>query len=864
MHSPCISRGIVATWYVNPGTYIYNEYRDYWETIAPTGGQELANHTMNHTGASTYDEIIYEVGQASREIWRIRGQEDYTSLIAFNRGGGTSWDEDFLAQVLEEYLNIDRLSYPGVHIEALSVLPGSTANEMFDIIPTVLEEGSIGHINFHGIADENGTPPIDWGNSAVWINEFEAFLDLLLGVQDELWIDGYTSVYKYKKEEEASTVVATHANDNTYIVSLATELNTNIYDEAITILLRLSPGWSSVLVENNNSEIPHSIVGDVLTFDIFPNAGDISIFRNDVEPITPSTVTASETEICNGQSSILYYTGGSGSTFNWYTSSCVGILLGQGNNLSVSPDETTTYYGRWETGSANSTCKSITIIVNNNPTAPESISASEQTICNGSSSTLSYTGGSGTSFSWYSNSCEGESIGVGNNLTITPTTTTTYFGRWENQCGHSNCQSVTVNVIDVPNQPSSVIGETVVCSGSLQNYLVENNADVNYHWSLPNDWSGCSSSNEIDVTIGNSGGIISVTPSNTCGEGQTTNLAVSLFETPIEATSVSASNETICNGTSTTLSYSGGSGTTFSWYSNSCGEELVGMGNNLEVAPTSTTTYFGHWENQCGYSNCQSVTINVIDVPNQLLNIFGETNPCIHSEITYSVESNTSLEYEWSLPQGYIGSSNTNQIKVVIGSTKGNIMVTPLNSCGYGISQELFIVPDTNITEIIEQPHSIDAKTGDDVSFNLSANGENLLYQWKFENNNIDGANDAVLNIHSVSEKDFGNYSVAVSGHCGLEQSETVILSIILSSEKHNLSEIKIFPNPSDGQFIIDNLMNLPYSPIVITNMYGKTIHQQILKKRKNTISLSKQPTGIYFIHFRINGQSLVKKVVIK
>ena len=103
-----------------------------------------------------------------------------------------------------------------------------------------------------------------------------------------------------------------------------------------------------------------------------------------------------------------------------------------------------------------------------------------------------------------------ELIGVGNNLEVAPTSTITYFGRWENQCGYSDCQSVTVNVIDVPNQPLSVIGETVVCSGSLQNYLVENNADVNYHWSLPNDWSGCSSSNEIDVTIGNSGGIISV------------------------------------------------------------------------------------------------------------------------------------------------------------------------------------------------------------------------------------------------------------------------------------------------------------------------------------------------------------------
>jgi hypothetical protein len=43
-------------------------------------------------------------------------------------------------------------------------------------------------------------------------------------------------------------------------------------------------------------------------------------------------------------------------------------------------------------------------------------------------------------------SCDGTSVGTGNNLVVSPSNTTTYYGRWENSCGNSTCQTVTVNV----------------------------------------------------------------------------------------------------------------------------------------------------------------------------------------------------------------------------------------------------------------------------------------------------------------------------------------------------------------------------------------------------------------------------------
>lgn len=85
-------------------------------------------------------------------------------------------------------------------------------------------------------------------------------------------------------------------------------------------------------------------------------------------PVAPASVNATQTSICSGSGTMLLHTGGSGTTFGWYTGSCGGTLIGTGNNLSVSPTATTTYYGSWQNGCGNSACANVTVTVNPLPT----------------------------------------------------------------------------------------------------------------------------------------------------------------------------------------------------------------------------------------------------------------------------------------------------------------------------------------------------------------------------------------------------------------------------------------------------------------------------------------------------------------
>ncbi len=110
----------------------------------------------------------------------------------------------------------------------------------------------------------------------------------------------------------------------------------------------------------------------------------------DAASTAPSSVSASVNPTCSGGGTVLTYSGGGGgpgATFYWYAGGCgSGSAIGTGNNLTVYPTTTTTYYGRWQDGSPcndNTACASVTVTVDAVSTAPSSVSASVNPTCSG-------------------------------------------------------------------------------------------------------------------------------------------------------------------------------------------------------------------------------------------------------------------------------------------------------------------------------------------------------------------------------------------------------------------------------------------------------------------------------------------------
>ena len=167
----------------------------------------------------------------------------------------------------------------------------------------------------------------------------------------------------------------------------------------------------------------------------------------------PSGITPSLNPKCPGVPITLTVNGGSlgtGANWVWYAGGCGGSPIGTGTTISVNPSSATTYFVRAE-GICNVTnCASVNITIGSPSTDPSSVSGGTSIFaCSGTNVTLTVQGGSlgtGATWKWYLNGCGGTSIGSGSSITVSPSSTSTYFVRAEGTCNTTNCASTTINV----------------------------------------------------------------------------------------------------------------------------------------------------------------------------------------------------------------------------------------------------------------------------------------------------------------------------------------------------------------------------------------------------------------------------------
>jgi peptidoglycan/xylan/chitin deacetylase (PgdA/CDA1 family) len=75
-------RGLTGTFFVNPGKSRHQDNEGFWQNLL-SEGQEMAPHTMNHDGASSYDEAVDEIGESAKYVWDVYGVPHYSELHAY-------------------------------------------------------------------------------------------------------------------------------------------------------------------------------------------------------------------------------------------------------------------------------------------------------------------------------------------------------------------------------------------------------------------------------------------------------------------------------------------------------------------------------------------------------------------------------------------------------------------------------------------------------------------------------------------------------------------------------------------------------------------------------------------------------------
>ena len=481
--------------------------------------------------------------------------------------------------------------------------------------------------------------------------------------------DATANNFKFRLYYSTNTIISTsdtYLNHERFISSLAAGANTITYTANITVPISATAGtryiggiadYNSIITEDNESNNTRSTAITILPI------RDLSI---DLFDVTETTITAGE--IANIQ----------------YRIKNIGTELANNFTLRL-------YY------STNSTITTGDTYLNHEVTI-NSLAAGASTIIYSASITIPASATSGTRY-----------IGayVDYNHQVSET----------NESNNTNSESLSICAA-LPTL-SQITGNTSVCESATEIYSITSISEaISYTWTLPSGWSGTSTSNSINTTIGSSGGSITVIANNSCGSSSTESIQYVIITPTTTIIPEIFGNESVCENSDQTYSVTSVSGaTSYNWtlpsgWTGTSSNNTITCTTNSLAGEISVST-----NNTCNVSSSSTIKNTYITpVTAQPSLISGNTSVCDGVSETYSVSSvSAAISYNWTLPNGWTGTSTSNTITSTTSADGGAISVTANNACG---------IPSTpssiNINSIIAPTQPVSIQGNSDICKNTS------------------------------------------------------------------------------------------------------------------------------------------------
>lgn len=343
-----------------------------------------------------------------------------------------------------------------------------------------------------------------------------------------------------------------------------------------------------------------------------------------LDAVCEPMVIIGPTNICpNGTGTLTSPLGGS--AYSWSDLANPGTEIGTTQSISVSPTAATTTYQCIVT-SVTGCSTTLTFTVNLYPVT--TLTATNDTICNGQAGTIVATGsptGAGNSFSWSPSGVATAS------LTQSPTATTTYTCTYVDPNGCSTTGTGTIVVNPLPVAPTTA--PVVYCQNDVAVSLTATpTAGCTLNWYGTNATGGTASSTAptpITTAAGTTTYYVSQTTVQGC-EGPRAPLTVTVNALPV----ITVNSPTICPNATAVLTATGG--TTYEWDGNP-----ALTANPYTVTPTATTTYTVVGTTS-GCSNTATATVTVSNILAVSVN-----SPTICNGGTALLTASGATTYEW-------------------------------------------------------------------------------------------------------------------------------------------------------------------------------------------------------------------------
>ena len=374
----------------------------------------------------------------------------------------------------------------------------------------------------------------------------------------------------------------------------------------------LSSANGGTVTSTTNTNETYTVIGTALN--TCTNSAETNI---SVNPLP--TVTATSNTICTGTSGSL--TANGATTYTWNNATTLNTPTG--SSVTATPTITTIYTitGTDANNCVNTTTTSIT--VDSKPTLTVTPSF---TMCSGTTGTLIASGAN--TYTW--TNATNLSSANGDTVTSTTNTTETYtvIGTALNTCTNSAATNISVNPL-----PTVIATSNTLCVGSTAS--ISASGAITYTWNPATTLTSATDATVAANPTVTTNYTVTATNINGCVNTTTTTITVNPLPT------VTATSNTICTGTSGSLTANGA--TTYTW--NNATTLNNSTGSSVIATPTITTTYTVSGSSALGCISNSTVSVDVVQTPTLTVGALPLT---ICSGSTSALSASGASSYTWS------------------------------------------------------------------------------------------------------------------------------------------------------------------------------------------------------------------------